>query len=186
MMAVKGMVNPLREGFRDKKYLNWLERYGLERLRTLAEEGLEECEITSRVGIEPETFAKWKKKYPEFADALTLGRADSDFHVIRALYKKATGFNVGLKKTYKLKRVEFDPQTGKKLREYEELVTGMDETFIPGDLSAEKYWLENRRGDRWGGKDFESMADENDECGVLLIPDADLIDEQDDEDEQDG
>ena len=180
------MVSPLREGFRDKKYLEWLEKYGLEHLRSLAEEGIEESEIATRVGIELKLFAKWKKKYPEFADALTLGRADSDFHVIRALYKKATGFNVGLKKTYKLKRVEFDPQTGKKLREYEELATGMDETFIPGDLSAEKYWLECRRGDRWGGKDIEDETDGGGEFGVLLMPDADLLDEQGDEDEQEG
>ncbi len=180
------MVSPLREGFRDKKYLEWLERYGLEHLRSLAEEGLDEAEIALKVGIELKLFVKWKKKYPEFADALTLGRADSDFHVIRALYKKATGFNVGLRKTYKLKRVEFDPQTGKKLREYEELATGMDETFIPGDLSAEKYWLECRRGDRWGGKDIEGVADEDGEFGVLLMPDADRIDDQGDEDEEEG
>lgn len=169
---------------RGKLYGEWLDEFGLERLRSLAEEGLSENEIAERVQLNPKLLRKWKRIYPELAEALALGGADSDYHVINALYKKATGFNVGLKKTYKLKRVEFDPETGKKIREYEELATGVDETFVPADLSAEKYWLESRQGERWGVKcSVGEMREENEEGGVLLIPVADRIDGIDVDDE---
>ena len=156
-------------------YDEWLSGFGLERLRLLAEEGCSEEIIAERSGITLQTFRKWKKQHPEICDALSLGRRDADFRVISALYKKATGFNVELKKTYKLKRVEFDPDTGKKLCEYEELATGIDETYVPADLSAEKFWLENRQGERWCRVMGEGDGDS--EHGVLVMPEADMIDE---------
>ena len=98
-----------------------------------------------------------------------------NFTHIKALYKKATGFNVGLKKTYKLKRVEYDPDTGKKLREFEELATGVDETYVPGDLNAEKFWLKSRQPDLWSEQAVAAEAEEAGECGVVEIPRADML-----------
>ena len=96
------------------KYELWLERYGLEYARRIAEICESEEEIAARLGIGLVFYRKWKRKHPEFAEAISLGMAESDYAVIRALHKKATGFNVGLKKSYKLKRIDFDPDTGKK------------------------------------------------------------------------
>ncbi len=167
--------------YRDKKYEEWLEAFGLEYLRCLSEAGFSEDEIAQRMGLEPEILYKWKRKHREFAEALALGRPDSDFHVINALYRKATGFNVELKKTYKLKKIDFDPDTGKKIREYEELATGVDETFIPADLSAEKYWLESRQGEKWSRSSRNSDATDGGGGGVVIIPEADSIDGVDEE-----
>ena len=118
------------------RYFLWLERFGLEELRRLAEDGYSEEEIAARCGLKPSVFNVWKKKFPEFAEAIMLGRKESDLGVVKSLYKRATGYNVALKKTYKLKRVDFDPDTGKKIREYEELATGIDESHVPADLKA--------------------------------------------------
>lgn len=158
------------------KYELWLERYGLEYARRIAESCESEEEIASRLGIGLVFFRKWKKKHPEFAEAISLGLAESDFAVIKALHKKATGFNVGLKKSYKLKRIDFDPDTGKKIREYEELATGIEETYVPADLSAEKFWLKNRQSDRWleNGERIDSEGEGV--GGVVEIPSADTID----------
>ena len=163
------------EIYRDKKYEAWLEAFGLEYLRCLSEDGFSEDEMAHRMGLEPEILQKWKKKHPEFGEAVALGRPDSDFHVINALYKKATGFNVELKKTYKLKKIDFDPETGKKIREYEELAMGVDETFIPADLSAEKFWLESRQGERWSRSAHSSVPD-GEAGGVVIVPEADKLD----------
>ena len=162
----------------------WISSFGLERLRLLAEEGCSEEVIAERSGVSIQTFRKWKKQHPEVSDALALGRRDADFRVISALYKKATGFNVELRTTYKLKRVEFDPDTGKKLCEYEELATGIDETYVPADLSAEKFWLENRQGEKWCRVIGEGDGDG--EHGVLVMPEADMIDEIESADELSG
>ena len=161
----------------DAKFRVWYRRYGPEFVRRAAEMSENDDEIAFRCGIEPSVFRLWRKKYPEFDEAVRLGKSESDFLVIQALHKRAVGFNVGVQKTYKLKRVEFDPETGKKLREYEELATGVDETYVPPDLSAEKFWLKNRQGDSWlESNERASAALVEDESGVLELPTADMID----------
>ena len=79
-------------------YELWRERYGLEQVRRLAEDGLSEEAIASALGLELTTMRLWLKKYPDFAAAIRLGSAESDYVVINALYKKATGHSVPLKK----------------------------------------------------------------------------------------
>ena len=66
-----------------------------------------------------------------------------------AIYKRARGYKVAVKKTYKVKRVEYDPATGKKISEREELETGIDEVVVPADVRAGAYWLVNRDPARW-------------------------------------
>ena len=161
----------------EAKYQLWRQRYGPEFVRRAAEISENDEELAQRLGIGTAELRLWRKKYPEFDEAVRLGKSESDFLVIQALHKRAVGFNVGVQKTYKLKRVEFDPETGKKLREYEELATGVDETYVPPDLSAEKFWLKNRQGDCWLESSEKASAPAvEEESGVLELPTADMID----------
>lgn len=66
-----------------------------------------------------------------------------------AIYRRARGYKVAVRKTYKVKRVEYDPETGKKTCEREELQTGTDEVVVPADVRACAYWLVNRAPARW-------------------------------------
>ena len=162
---------------RKSKYSAWLEEYGLEYIRRLAEEGLTDEEIATRSSLELSVYRRYKRHYPEFAEAIALGKASADYAVVRSLYKKATGYNVTLNKTYKLKRVDYDPETGTKIREYEELATGADETHVPADLRAETFWLRNRQSDRWSEKQEHPTID-GEGTGIVVIPEADMIDEE--------
>ena len=159
------------------KYQKWRERYGEELLRRLAAQGYTDEEIAARCGLELSLFRRWRKKYPEFDNAIRLGSHGSDYAVVEALYKKAVGYNVSLSKTFKLKRVDYDPDTGKKIREYEELATGADETHVPADLRAETFWLRNRQSDRWSEKQEHPTLD-GEGTGIVVIPEADMIDEE--------
>lgn len=69
--------------------------------------------------------------------------------VERALVRRACGYKVALRKTFKVKRVEYDPDTGKKVAEVETLVPGTDEVHVPADLRASAYWLNNRDPQHW-------------------------------------
>ena len=162
------------------KYQKWREIYGEEFLRRLAAQGYTDEEIAARCGLALAVFRKWRKKYPDFDNAIRLGSQGSDYAVVEALYKKATGYNVSLSKTYKLKRVDYDPDTGKKIREYEELATGFDEDHIPADIRAEIFWLKNRQCEQWS--DHPERAPECDTGlavgGVVELPEADLIDDE--------
>ena len=85
----------------------------------------------------------------------------------KALFKKAKGQKAKLKKVYKLKKVEYDAETGKKISEKEELATGINEVFVPPDTTAQIFWLKNRSPRRWREKP-ESGA----EPGEIVIPDT--------------
>lgn len=163
---------------RKQRYETYMEEYGEEYLRRMAEEGYTDSEIANMSGISYKTFRKWKQEHEDFHKALKLGRFGSDFAVIEALYKKATGYSVTVNKTYKLKRVDYDPDTGKKVREYEELCTGADDNYIPADVRAMSFWLKNRQPSAWSEKGDASSVEPP---SAIEIPEADTIDEYSEE-----
>jgi hypothetical protein len=89
-----------------------------------------------------------------------------------SIYKRARGYKVAVKKTYKVKRVEYDPDTGKKTLEREELQTGIDEVHIPADVRAGEYWLKNRSPERWSEQPV--ILDPEEKSGLILLPDVDV------------
>ena len=66
-----------------------------------------------------------------------------------ALYRRACGYKVKLKKSFKVKRVEYDSDTGKKISEREDLEAGFEEVHIPADVRVCAYYLNNRDPARW-------------------------------------
>lgn len=88
--------------------------------------------------------------------------------VENALYRRAKGYKVALKKTFKVKRVEYDPTTGKKVAEREELESGIEEVHIPADVRVCAYYLNNRDPARWQEHPQGVGGDEPD--GVVLFP----------------
>lgn len=130
---------------------------GLLLLEAWARDGLTEEEIARKCGIAGATLREWKKRYPPIALALMRGKEIADIHVENALYKKALGYSVPVKKTYKLKRVEYEG--GKRVSEEEYLETVVDEVYVPADISAQKFWLTNRAQKKWGGEAGSTQAD---------------------------
>lgn len=163
---------------RKQRYETYMEEYGEEYLRRMAEEGYTDSEIANLSGVSYKTFRKWKGEHESFQNALKLGRFGADFAVIEALYKKATGYSVTVNKTYKLKRVDYDPDTGKKVREYEELQTGADDNYIPADVRAMSFWLKNRQPLKWSDK---PDAPTSEHTSSIEIPEADTIDDYNEE-----
>ena len=70
-------------------------------------------------------------------------------------------------KLFKLKRVEYDDQTGKKVREYEEIVTGTEEVYDTPSTTAQQFWLKNRLPRQWGGG--EDLAPDGLATGVVEL-----------------
>ena len=85
-----------------------------------------------------------------------------------ALYRRACGYKVRLKKSYKVKTVEYDRDTGKKLEEREDLRDGFEEVHIPADVRVCAYYLNNRDPARWR----EHPREEGDEArdGTVEYP----------------
>ncbi len=93
----------------------------------------------------------------------------ADAMVERAFLDKCLGSVTSIAKNYKLKRVEYDPVTGKRVREYEELVCARDEVFVPSSTTAQMFWLTNRMGDRWQYRPRGGPSEE-DGGGIIVIP----------------
>ena len=129
----------------------WLEPDKRILLQGWARDGLTDVQIAKNMGIGKTTFYEWKQKSPNFAEVLKKSKEVADYEVENALYKKATGYNIMLKKTFKVKRTEYNDD-GKKIKEYEELVDGHEEMHIPADTTAQIFWLKNRQKGKWRDK----------------------------------
>ena len=133
-----------------KKYEYWLTPEGLLKIEGWARDGLTDEQIARNMCIARDTLSEWKKKYSDISDTLKRGKEIVDREVENALFKRALGGVREVKKTYKVKSIYYD-ECGRKC-EKEELKTGTDEVYIPGDTIAQIFWLKNRKPDRWRDK----------------------------------
>ncbi len=100
-------------------------------------------------------------KTPEEQDTARCRRVED------ALYRRACGYKVKLKKSFKVKVVEYDPETGRKAAEREDLKDGFEEVHIPADVRVGAYYLNNRDPVRWR----EHPKEESEEAvGVVEFP----------------
>lgn len=135
-----------------------------------ARDGLVEAQIAHNLGIAVSTLNLYKHTHPEFLEALARGKEIVDIEVENDLLKKCHGYTTKVAKTFKVKTVEYDPDTGRRIREREELVTGYDEVHVPADTTAIMFWLANRMKGKWQYKPQEDAEKDDDGSGVVLLP----------------
>lgn len=116
------------------KYEYWLTPEGLIKLEGWARDGLTDEQIAQNMGIRRETLIDWKKKYPNISNTLKRGKEVVDYEVENALLKRALGYTVKEEKLTK------DGEVVELERE------------VPGDVTAQIFWLKNRKPDAWRDK----------------------------------
>lgn len=129
------------------KYREWLTKEGLLKIEGWARDGLTDEQIAKNMGISRQTLYDWKNKYPDISDALKRGKEIVDREVENALLKRALGYK------YKEIRTETD--------EYGRVKTIEIEKEVVPDVTAQIFWLKNRKPTEWrdkqefdiGGKD---------------------------------
>ena len=132
------------------KYQEWLEPDGLLKLEGWARDGLNDEQIAKNMGINVATLYKYKNLYGNINEALKRGKEVIDIEVENALLNKAMGFKVTVKKSYKVKDVEYD--NGRKVKESERIEIVDEEQYIPPDTTAQIFWLKNRKPAEWRDK----------------------------------
>lgn len=135
---------------RPGKFEYWLTEDGLTLLDGWSRDGLTDEQIAHNMGITRSTLAEWKKRFPSISDTLKAGKEVVDYKVENALLKRALGYK----------------ETELKMTKDGTLV--QVEKEVPPDVTAQIFWLKNRRPDKW--RDKPSL--EASENGYL----ADLID----------
>lgn len=146
----------------------WLTPEGLLLIEGWARDGLTNEQIAHNMDICLTTLKDWREKYPSISTALKKGKEVVDRAVENALFKKAMGYTVPLKKTFKVKHVIYD--NGKKVEEYEELQEGIDEVHVPADTTAQIFWLKNRKPDVWRDRREVKEENEDDNTGCVVLP----------------
>ncbi len=134
------------------KYQKWITEEGAGQIRRWCEDGATDEELMDAMGITSSTFYAWKQNHPEISEAIALGRGRARVQIENALFIRAKGGKVELKKPFKRRIREYHPATGKCIRDEEIYEDHIVEEFIPPDTAAIKFYLINRASDRWAEK----------------------------------
>ena len=134
---------------RISKYEEWVNNNEIQDKLILVEgwsrDGLTQKQIADNLGINVDTLIEYKKKYPDFSEALKKGKEVVDIEVENALLKKALGYTIMLRK--------------QKVTKDGDVVDIEEEVHIPPDTTAQIFWLKNRRKQQWRDKvEVEKMG----------------------------
>lgn len=105
--------------------------------------GLTDAQMAEEMGIATPTLYAWKKEHEEFSNAIKDGKELPDSKVEAALFKMATGFDYKARKPLVV-------SDGKDVGSHV-VVAEYREKSLP-NVTAQIFWLKNRRPDRWRDK----------------------------------
>ena len=120
------------------KYQEWLTPEGLLKIEGWARDGLIDEQIAQNIGIRAATLYEWKKRFPQFSEALKRGKEVVDRQVENALLKRALGYE------YEEVKEKFEDGVLT-----ERTVTKKE---VVADTTAQIFWLKNRKPDTWRDK----------------------------------
>jgi len=134
-------------GGRKTKYHSHVEPKLLQ-IEAWTRDGMIQEDIARKLGVAMSSFSEYKNKYPELAEALKKGQEVADIEVENALFKRALGYRYD--EVTREAAKELDQETG-------EYKTVMVETKrvtkeVQPDVTAQIFWLKNRRPDKWRDK----------------------------------
>lgn len=144
------------------KYQEWLEPEGLLKIEGWARDGLTDEQIAQNMGVAYSTFRTWRDKYSALSAVLKKNKDVADRRVENSLFERALGGTHEVRKTFKVKEKYYDDHG--KLCEKEKLVQATDEVYIPGDTTAQIFWLKNRKPQDWRDKQerLDNTIEDND------------------------
>lgn len=108
-------------------------QFDLQKIETMAREGLTDVMIGSILGVDERTLTNWKAQ-PEFVSALKRGKDWADSQVIKSLYQRAIGYDH--EDTYFSSYLGVVTETPYTKHHAPEVLAGI-------------YWLNNRQKEDW-------------------------------------
>jgi hypothetical protein len=99
--------------------------------------GFTDAELAEFFGVCERTINNWKADFPAFLQSINDGKVVADAQVADSLYRRATGEQIVVERL--LKRGDAH-----------EVIRLMQ--FVPGEVTAQRLWLLNRRKGNWRDK----------------------------------
>lgn len=134
----------------EAKYTEWLSEEGLNRLRGYARDGATDEEIAKKVGVSRSTLSTWKKRHASIALALKEGKELVDNKVEESLLKCACGYIYEEEILVQVKQSDGSVK----------VETRVLKRYAAPSVTAQIFWLKNRRPDKWRDKPKEEEEQE--------------------------
>lgn len=141
------------------KATEWLEQDKLTLLEAWARDGLTNEQIAKNMGINPSTLYDYMNKFIEISNALKKGKEVVDIEVENALLKRALGYTITLCE----QKVDKDGCVHDLKKD----------VHVPGDITAQIFWLKNRKPKNW--KDKQNSENTSDDVNNRIIKISDLL-----------
>jgi hypothetical protein len=109
--------------------------YAKQARKICAEFGATEPEIAAFLEVGVRTITRWKQVYPEFRNALKLGKGVADERVKKALFNRAVG--------------GYYEQEEVHVTKFGDVIRVETSKFIPPESVACIFWLKNRDRENW-------------------------------------
>lgn len=119
---------------------------------SLAIQGKTIAEIAKEFGVARSTLNKWIAENRELAEAVNEGRDTADAKVEKSLFQRAIGYTVKEKKVI---------QTVDKDGKQKPAKVEITERVIPPDVTAQIFWLKNRKPSKYRDKQEVTVEDTN-------------------------
>lgn len=134
-------IGKVNKGGAKGKYQEWLTEEGLIKVEGWARDGLTDEQIAHNMGIGYSTLQTWKSKYQEIRDTLKRGKEVIDRQVENALLKRALGY-------------QYDEVTKEIVEDGSGrlMVTKVVTKEVQPDVTAQIFWLKNRKPSEWRDK----------------------------------
>ena len=116
-------------------------------LYKIASEGYTLAEIADVLGVSDRTIYAWIKEIPKFSQTLKMGKHIADKRVEDSLYKRALGYEYTEVKT---EDVEINT-ANESIKLPAQKITRTKKLIVP-DVTAQIFWLKNRKPDEWRDK----------------------------------
>ena len=113
--------------------------------------GCTDIELAEFLGICEKTLNVYKIKHPNFIQSIRAGKEQADAMIASKLFKRANGYTTK-EKTF---TIPFDAE-GTPIGKKPEHSKTVEKEVIP-DVSAQIFWLKNRRSGKWSNKDNDSV-----------------------------
>lgn len=139
---------------------DWLTDDGLLLLESWSRDGYTLVDIANKIGIDKDTFLRWKDRYPEIRQAVAKGKELVDYQVENALLKSALG--------YKTKEVKVT--TTMRYGKVVETIKEVTDKEVAPSVPAIQMWLYNRNKDKWKNmNNAKGMFDDMEEDSSIEI-----------------
>lgn len=128
----------------------------LEEVKDWVRNGATDEEVAQKLGISYSTLKQYKKEFSAFSATLKESKEIVDGKAESALLKRALGY-------------EYDEITQERAENGQLIVTKVVHKHVVPDVTAQIFWLKNRRPNKWREKPVEDTSEEDKSMSVELV-----------------